>query len=62
MVLNKGSRILKNKFNINHTEIESASVYKYLGVLFSLNDSFTQALNDMFCRGQKAFFKLTSIS
>ena len=36
-------------------------VYKYLGVLFSINGSFTNALSDMCSRGQKAFFKLTSI-
>lgn len=61
MVFNKGSRISNSKFYIKDTEIESVRVYKYLGVLFSINGSFTNALSDMFCRGQKAFFKLTSI-
>lgn len=55
MVFNKGSRISNSKFYIKDIEIESVRVYKYLGVLFSINGSFTNALSDMFCRGQKAF-------
>ena len=35
--------------------------YTYLGIIFNLNDSFTKALNDLYHRGQKAFFKLTSL-
>jgi len=61
IVFNKGSRISNSKCYIKDTEIKSVRVYKYLGVLFNINGSFTNALNDMFCRGQKAFFKLTSI-
>ena len=57
MVFNKGSRISNSKFYIKDTEIESVRVYR-LGVLFSINGSFINALSDMFCRGQKAYFKL----
>ena len=41
--------------------MESVRQYKYLGVLFSMNGSFTNALTDLYHRGQKAFFKVRSI-
>lgn len=60
MVFNKGSRVTTTKFYIGNSLIENVKQYKYLGVIFSINGSFNDALNDLYTRGQKAFFKLTN--
>jgi hypothetical protein len=49
------------KFYIDETELEIVRHYTYLGIMLSLNGSFTQALLDLTRRGQKAFFKLKNI-
>jgi hypothetical protein len=49
------------KLYIDETELEIVRHYKYLGIMLSLNGSFTQALLDLTRRGQKAFFKLKNI-
>jgi hypothetical protein len=61
MIFNKGSRLSNVKFYIDETELEIVRHYKYLGIMLSLNGSFTQALLDLTRRGQKAFFKLKNI-
>jgi hypothetical protein len=58
MIFNKGSRLSNVKLYIDKTELEIVRHYKYLGIMLSLNGSFTQALLDLTRRGQKAFFKL----
>jgi hypothetical protein len=55
MIFNKGSRLSNVKFYIDETELEIVRHYKYLGIMLSLNGSFTQALLDLTRRGQKAF-------
>ena len=60
MVFNKCSRLTNDKFFIDKMEIESVKQYKYLGIVFSLNGHFINALNDLHNRGIKAFFKLTN--
>jgi hypothetical protein len=55
MIFNKGSRLSNVKFYIDKTEFEIVRHYKYLGIMLSLNGSFTQALLDLTRRGQKAF-------
>jgi hypothetical protein len=61
MIFNKGSRLSNVKFYIDKTELEIVRHYKYLGIMLSLNGSFTQALPDLTRRGQKAFLKLKNI-
>ena len=61
MVFSKSSRLFDLSFTLNNIQLECVREYKYLGVIFSLNGSFTRALNDLYHRGQKAFFKLTSL-
>ena len=53
-------RLYNHKFNVDNVILESVRQYKCLGVLFCLNGSFTNALTDMYHRGQKAFFKVCS--
>jgi hypothetical protein len=47
MIFNKGSRLSNVKFYIDETELEIVRHYKYLGIMLSLNGSFTQALLDL---------------
>ena len=61
MVFSKSSKLFDFPFTIKNIALECAREYKYLGIIFSLNGSFTKALNDLYHRGQKAFFKLTSL-
>ena len=61
MVFNKASKFSNLTFRINYTKLECGRELKYLGIVFSLNGSFTRALNDLYQRGQKTFFKLTSL-
>ena len=61
MVFSKSSKLFDFPFTINNIALECVREYKYLGIIFSLNGSFTKALNDLYHRGQKAFFKLTSL-
>ena len=60
MFLNKAGRLYNHKFNVDNVILESVRQYKYLGVLFCLSGSFTNALSDLYHRGQKAFFKVCS--
>ena len=60
MIFNKTGRLFSHNFSIDNVILESVRQYKYLGVLFSLNGNFTNALNDLYHRGQKAFFKICS--
>ena len=55
MIFNKGSRLSNFKFYIDKTELEIVRHYRYLGIMLSLNGSFTQALPDLTRRGQKVF-------
>ena len=55
MVFSKSSRLFYLSFTLNNIQLECVREYKYLGVIFSLNGSFTRALNDLYHRGQKAF-------
>lgn len=54
-VFDKGSRHVTHTFFIDNVEIECVRQYKYLGVLFTLNGSFKEALIELHTRGQKAF-------
>ena len=56
MVFNKSSKLFDFPFTINNIALECVREYKYLGIIFSLNGSFTRALNDMY-----SIFKLTSL-
>ena len=60
MIFNKTGRLFSHNFSIDSVILESVRQYKYLGVLFSLNGNFTNALNDLYHRGQKVFFKICS--
>ena len=62
MIFNKTGRLFSHNFSIDNVILHSVRQYKYLGVLFSLNSNFTNALNDLYHRGQKAFFKVCSTS
>ena len=59
MGFNKASKHFNLAFRINNIKLECVRELKYLGIVFSLNGSFTRALNDLYQRGQKAFFKPT---
>lgn len=61
MIFNSSSRLFNLTFKINATQLECVREYKYLGIIFSLNGSFNRAQADLYHRGQKAFFKLTSL-
>ena len=61
MVFSKSSKLFDLSFTLNNMRLECVREYKYLGIIFSLNGSFTRALNDLYHRGQKAIFKLTSL-
>ena len=60
MIFNKTGKLFSHNFSIDNVILESVRQYKYLGVLFSLNGNFTNALKDLYHRGQKAFFKVCS--
>ena len=61
MVFNKASKLFDLAFRINDIKLECVRELKYLGIVFSLDGPFTRTLNDLYQRGQKAFFKLTSL-
>ena len=60
MIFNKSGKCINQPFAVNNNKIECVKEYKYLGLLISCNGNFTAATNDLFNRGQKAFFKLKS--
>ena len=55
MVSSNSSKLFDFPFTINSIVLECVREYKYLGIIFSLNGSFTRALNDLYHRGQKTF-------
>ena len=58
LVINNTGRLEKDIFRINNIPIDRTRVYKYLGILFSINGNFTDARIDLHSRGLKASFKL----
>jgi hypothetical protein len=58
LVINNTGKLEKNIFRINNIPIDRTRVYKYLGILFSINGNFTDARIDLHNRGLKASFKL----
>lgn len=58
LVINNTGRLEKDIFRINNIPIDRTRVYKYLGILFSINGNFTDARIDLHNRGSKASFKL----
>ena len=58
LVSNNTGRLEKDIFRINNIPIDRTRVYKYLGILFSINGNFTDARIDLHSRGLKASFKL----
>ena len=51
MGFNKASKLFNLAFRINYIKLECVRELKYLGIVFSLNGSFTRALNDLYQRG-----------
>ena len=43
----------------NNVEIEHATSYKYLGIVYSSSGTFTHCQNDLYKRALKAYFKLS---
>jgi hypothetical protein len=54
LVINNTGRLEKDIFRINNIPIDRTRVYKYLGILFSINGNFTDARIDLHSRGLKA--------
>lgn len=60
LVFNKSGRLDNTNFTYRDLSIEKCRNYKYLGVLFSISGNFTEAKEDLYKRGLKAFFKFKS--
>ena len=58
LVIDNTGRLEKDIFRINNIPIDRTRVYKYLGILFSINGNFTDARIDLHNNGLKASFKL----
>ena len=61
LVFNKSGKLLPFTFHINGNSIENVKTYKYLGIVFSVSGTFSQAKTDLYNRVLKAFLKLKSI-
>ena len=57
LIFNKSGKLINDKFLLNGVEIQNVQNYKYLGLVFSVSGSFTQAQKDLYNRGLKAFFQ-----
>lgn len=55
----KSGKKFNTKFVYNNVEIEHATSYKYLGILYSSSGTFTHCQNDLYKRALKAYFKLS---
>ena len=58
MVFNKPGRLIHTQLTFRGNKIESVRRYKYLGILFSLSGSFSEAKSDLYNKANKALFKL----
>lgn len=60
LIFNKTGRLFNEKFTFRGNFIESIRKYKYLGIIFTLSGSFTEAKHDLYNKATKALFKLKS--
>ena len=60
MCLNQKDKV-QPQFKYNQINIKFANEYKYLGIIFSNNGTFKSAIQDLYNKGLKAYFKLTQI-
>ena len=58
LIFNKPGRLINDKFTFRGIPIESVRKYKYLGILFTISGSFTEAKHDLFNKATKALYKL----
>ena len=60
LVFNKAGRHINDQFNFKNDIIQHASSYRYLGLNFTLSESFKQSENELYSIKQlrKAYFKL----
>ena len=58
IVFSKVTKSDTSKFFYNATQIETVRSYIYLGFKFHASGSFTEAKNNLYTRGVKAYFKL----
>ena len=58
IVFSKATKPDTSKFFYNASEMETGHSYIYLGVKFPASGSFTEAKNNLYTRGLKAYFKL----
>ncbi|MEW8544951.1 MAG: reverse transcriptase family protein, partial [Candidatus Thiodiazotropha sp.] len=61
LVFNRTGRLVKYNFSISDVSLEVVREYKYLGIVFTISGKFSKAVSDLYCRGQKAYFKLMNI-
>ncbi len=63
MVFNTASRLLKCSygFKLGNTDIEPVRKYCYLGIQFSLNGSFKQAIDELRKKAVRAYFSIKRI-
>ena len=59
IIFNKGGKLLTSCCSYNGQQIENVRSYTYLGIKFHCSGSFTEAKHNLYCRGLKAYFKLS---
>ena len=57
LIFNKSGKLVPEKFFLDKTVLENARNYTYLGVIFSISGSFTDAKKGIYKKGLKAYFK-----
>ena len=61
MIFNKTGRLIRKKFSLNNSNIETVRSYKYLGFIITPSGEINTGLNDLRDRAMKAFFKLKTL-
>jgi hypothetical protein len=61
MCINQSVRSNKSMFNYNKLKLEQVTEYSYLGIIFTEKATFKTALNSLYNKGLKAYFKLLKL-
>ena len=57
----KNGKLSNEKYYFNGVEIEHATKYKYLGIIFSASGTFSYCQEDLYKRALKAYFKVSKV-
>ena len=60
MIFNAGGRTLKELFTCGQSVLENVGEYSYLGIIIKPSGSFTQAVQELYTKSNKAWFAISN--